>query len=124
MSGYIDKAVSALLARGSTGIVETMDGALKIDITHADTDEHTLTKAAMGVEQNVVMILALFNRISGSSSFKIRTTAAGNQMTVASGETAIWPVDDTGVFRYNLGAANDDWDVHLMGTWKQGVILG
>lgn len=122
--GYVDKATQELLGSLLFVNFKTQPGAKIADITHADTDEHTLTTSALGLPSNVVAIYCTFTRISGSGTFRPVTAAAGQRMTVGSGFSALWPIDDTGVFRYALGAANDDWDIFCHAYITQGRPVG
>ena len=122
--GYVDKATSALIGSDLLGTVSSRDGSKIADITHADTDEHTITPTALGLPENVVAIYCDFYRDSGSGSFAILTTTGGQQYSVSSGTDSMWWKDDTGVFRYKLSAANDDWDIFCFGYFTKGRVLG
>jgi len=95
------------------------DGSKIADITHADVNEHTLTPAALGLPANTVAILMKADRIVGTGNLNVRTVAAGAAMTFINGDEMFWPVDNTGVFRYSLSVANDDWDIGCYGYMTQ-----
>lgn len=121
---FIDKAVGALLDRGQTVNFVPRDGSKIADITHADTAEHTITHATLGIPANVVLMLINYQRIGGTGVFRPMTKTASQKMTMSSANTGLWPIDDGGDFRYALSVNGDDWDIHCFGYWIQGRLKG
>lgn len=93
------------------------DGSKVADITHADTSEHTVTPAALGLPPNAVLLDITAERASGSGNFHILTTSSGQFKIVATNSMALWPIDNTGAFRYKLSVKSDDWDIFCFGYW-------
>jgi len=122
--GYVDKATMALLGSDLLVNFASLDGSKLADITHADTNEHTLTPAALGLPANAIAVYVMCFRQSGTGAFEIATELGGAAFTTPASDKALWPIDDTGVFRYSLSVANDDWDVFGFAVVLQGRLEG
>lgn len=122
--GYVDKAVTDLISRAQVGNFKTRDGTKIADLTHADTAEYTKTTTELGLPANTVALLVLATRIAGTGKFRVFTKSSGAEMKIVHTEAGIWPIDDTGVFRYAMQVNNDDWDIFCFGYWVVGRILG
>lgn len=124
MSGYTDKAVQALLRRAQLSGHHHMDGSKIADITHADTNEHTISLSSLGLPDNVIAILCYFVRFGGTGTFNCRTEPSGALYVVSHLQTALWMVGNTGELIYRLSVAGDDWDIQGFAYWTQGQMIG
>lgn len=123
--GYVSKAVQAHL--GSTlHIGFTPYNAKVADITHADTNKHTITLAELGLPANAVALLLQANRVSGTGS--LRGYPNEGVYPLYLGQGSIQPGIVFGIINerleYDLTVINDDWDLLCMGYWTSGRVLG
>ena len=90
------------------------------DITHADTQKHTLDlAAALSETRNIVVVHLGATRISGTGQFTIYPNEGTYNLIPA------WPVANSEVWailknatnrlQYNLNVINDDWDLYCFG---------
>lgn len=89
------------------------------DITHADTNKHTLDlQTALSETREIVAIIPWATRISGSGGFYMFPNE-GTQEVNSTGDTAkqcfIVIKDGTNRIQYLLSVANDDWDLYCLG---------
>jgi len=122
--GYVDKALSAHLKSILHAGFASLDGSKIADITHADTTDHTLTPKALGLPANAVLLFGLASRVSGSGLIRIRTKVGGAMYSIITAVPFWWPIDEGGVFRYNLQTANDDWDIYGYAYLARGRVAG
>ena len=85
------------------------------DITHADTDEHSVALPA-GFPANTKSITIWVNRIAGAGSLMTRSVSgqAFSTWILATNQTGIWYRAIDGLFYYRLSIANDDFDVYAV----------
>jgi len=91
------------------------------DITHADTDPHTLDLSTI-VPPETLALYIMAERISGSGSLSGLPNNIGSKYvrignTNTSSPLIISIKDQT--LPYKLTAANDDWDLYLLGYFVQ-----
>ena len=95
------------------------------DITHADTNKHEITLAAMGLPNNVVKLHLGVTRISGTGVMQFYPGEGTRGVSVATGiagHVAVIIVNER--LQYKLSVANDDFDLFCLGYETQGRLLG
>lgn len=94
--------------------VEPTSGKI-YDITHADTNEHSVSLPT-GYPANTKLLIISGQRMSGSGNLQLRSTSgvAESRWTVAPDREGVWPRAADGEFYYKLTAANDDWDIYVL----------
>ena len=119
--GYTDKAVQAhmasILHAGLSGLNEKI-----ADITHADTNKHTITLAALGLPDNAIGLLLTANRVSGTGSLRVYPIE-GTLGVALTGEISNIVVINNRL-QYDLTVANDDFDLYCIGYFTAGQVLG
>jgi len=93
----------------------TTSTATKIyDITHSDTDAHSVDLPVGYPENTVALIVSVIR--AGTGNLHLRPAALGTNMILGQNGWGMWlrsPAD--GKFHYALGTADDDWDVYSVG---------
>jgi hypothetical protein len=96
------------------------------DITHADTNHHTVTLGTnLSETRQIVAVILTSERQAGTGDFIAYPNGGGwtaisiwkaypSTISIAAG---------TGNFEYSLGAANDDFDLYCMGYWVEAYSL-
>lgn len=90
---------------------------LKIyDITHADTNEHSVALPA-GYPANTKALVVKANRIAGTGAFTVRSVSGvdGSGWTLNSYGSGTWLRAADGLFYYFISVAGDDWDIYAVG---------
>lgn len=103
---------------GNLRIFPYEDGKI-LDITHADTNEHTATMPA-GIPSNCVAMYVVPYRIGGTGQWAFRSVSGGNDDICNSNESVVWFRAANGNWYYRLTVANDDWDIYCWGYWVEG----
>jgi len=88
------------------------------DITEADTAEHSVALPA-GYPANTRAIQIRAERVTGTGTFQPRSVSGQTGFAILNNGNAFWIRAADGLFYYNLGVANDDWDI-----LAQGYITG
>ena len=96
-------------------VARIVTGSGKIaDITHADTNEHSMALPA-GYPANTRAIIIRPERVTGTGLFICRqVTGITFGWTIASAIGGVWVRAADGLFYYNLTVANDDWDIRVI----------
>ena len=86
------------------------------DITHADTNEHSVALPA-GYPANTKAIIIRGVRVTGTGSFIMISTSGQSAYSwnFSQGGSGVWMRAADGLFYYSLSVANDDWDIHAIG---------
>ena len=88
------------------------------DITHADTNEHSVALPA-GYPANTKALIIYPLRIAGTGHFATISVsgmpAAEARRFNNNGEGGMWIRAVDGLFYYRLNVANDDWDIYSNG---------
>jgi hypothetical protein len=94
------------------------------DITHADTNKHTLDlAAALGETRKIISIFFKGNRIAGTGYFNTFPNEGVTELVWATGGAgciAYILKDNTQEMQYVLTVANDDWDIYCYGYVVDG----
>jgi len=97
------------------------------DITHADTNEHSLTLAQLNavyppgnLPENTRVIYVGGTRIAGAGTLNLHSVSGQKGVTIVTGTAAyfyavLWYRAADGRFYYSQTVANDDWDVYILG---------
>ena len=81
------------------------------DITHADTNEHSVALPA-GYPANTKAIYITCFRLAGTGFFVPRSVSGmPGAPRIATDFGGLWIRAVNGLFYYNLHTANDDWDI-------------
>jgi len=84
------------------------------DITHADTDPHSVNLPASCPANTSALVVTV--QRTGSGNLYLRSGSLGCNMILGQNGWGLWLRSITdGKFHYGLGTANDDWDVYLIG---------
>ena len=102
----------------------SMDIGLKIvpasgkiyDITHADTNEHSVALPA-GYPANTKALIVRCSRVAGTGNIYLNSVpgASGATWQIATPNTGVWIRATDGMFYYSISVANDDWDIFAVG---------
>ena len=96
------------------------------DITHADTDEHSLTLAQLNAvyagtfPENTRVIYVGGTKIAGTGTLNLHSVSGQKGVTIVTSTAAyfyavLWYRAADGLFYYSQTVANDDWDVYALG---------
>ena len=94
------------------------------DITHADTDKHTLALATpLSETRTIISISFRPERISGTGSFFVYPNegAKGQGFAPNTWAADIVIASASQRLQYSLAVANDDWDIFCLGYCVLGV---
>jgi len=96
------------------------------DITHADTNKHTITLEALGLPSNAIVLLLTAKRITGTGSLRGYPNEGTNDLYLGIGtaQAGIVFAIINERLQYDLTVANDNWDLFCMGFWTSGKVLG
>jgi len=88
------------------------------DITHADTNKHTLDLAtALSETRKIIEVELATNRIAGTGTFYPYPNEGATRSEIISpyrGDGVVI-ANATQRLQYSLSAANDDWDLYCLG---------
>lgn len=87
------------------------------DITHADTNKHTITLATMGLPQSIKALQLLAVRIGGAGNFNVYPAEGTYSLTIGHGAEfrGKWCAIINNRLQYSLNTANDDFDLYCVG---------
>ena len=93
------------------------------DITHADTNLHTLDLETalqiLGIPETrkIIMVILAPSRVSGSGEFYTYPNEGSKAMPFETfyGFGSVVVADNTQRLQYKLSVANDDWDLYCLG---------
>jgi len=124
--GYVDKALSAHL-RSTLHAGFTPMSAKVADLQENDTAKHFLTLADMGLPSNVVAVLLISLRVSGTGFFLVYpnegTQAIVLTISVNAGSVPAFVGVSNNRIQWSGGVANDDWDIYCMGYFTSGRVV-
>jgi len=91
------------------------------DITHADTNKHTVSLATMGLPLNTVAMVILVNRVAGTGNIRVYSNEGTTSADLVNSGGRNWITIGLANQRlqYDLTVANDDWDLFCLGYWTE-----
>lgn len=122
---YTDKALQAHMKSTLHTGFTPYNGKIA-DITHADTNKHEITLAALGLPDNAKVLILGFTRISGTGSLQFYPNE-GAQLVKTAGTSAHFSTCVAIInerLQYDLQVANDDFDLYCFGYWTSGQVIG
>jgi len=114
----MNKSFTGSLNKKKTVLFVPYNGKIA-DITHADTNNHTLDlAAALSETRKIIAVECEGRRIAGTGYFKPYPNEGSGSIAGGAGSYSSWWCiikPDTNRLQYSLSVANDDWDLYCWG---------
>jgi hypothetical protein len=114
----LDKSATGSLNKKKIALFVPYNGKIA-DITHADTNKHTLDLAtALSETRKIIVVIVMSGRMAGTGYLNCYPNEGADRILTGSGSGADHSVvikDGTNELRYALSVANDDFDLYCFG---------